>query len=338
MAAAKTERLLNLTICLLSMRHYVSKADIRRYVSGYDGQSDQAFDRMFERDKEELRQLGVPIESGSNDHYFDDEPGYRIRPSNFELPPIELDADEAAVLGVAARAWREASVAGASGSAMTKLRSAGVEFDPDRLPALEPAVATREPGFAVFYDAVLERFPVTFDYRSRGRRTVEPWRFTSSKGRWYVLGRDRDREEPRMFKLSRIVGMPIQAGPAGSFEVPTDVDLAELSKGLEPQAPTRELVVAVRADRAPALRRRGTAPAADDQRAVRCPAGFDAVVVAYESTSMVVAELAAYASDVVVLDPPEVRDALLDHLQRLVTQPPAGRPEDSATPGKGSAS
>ena len=57
----------------------------------------------FERDKDELRSLGVPIEVGNFDPLFDDEPGYRILSSEFALPAIDLDAEEAAVVGVATR-------------------------------------------------------------------------------------------------------------------------------------------------------------------------------------------------------------------------------------------
>ena len=95
--ASKTERLLNLLIMLLVQRHYVSKDRIRAIL--YADASDDAFEKMFERDKEELRSLGVPIEVGQMDAYFDDEPGYRIRADEFALPEITLESDEASVVG-----------------------------------------------------------------------------------------------------------------------------------------------------------------------------------------------------------------------------------------------
>src|SRR3954447_15834535 len=99
MTARKSERLLNLLIMLLVQRHYVSKDRIRAIL--YPDASRDAFEKMFERDKEELRSLGVPIEVGSMDAYFEDEPGYRIRADELALPEIELAADEAAVIGLA---------------------------------------------------------------------------------------------------------------------------------------------------------------------------------------------------------------------------------------------
>ena len=89
----KSERLLNLLILLLVQRHYISKDRIRATVDVYRDATDEAFERMFERDKDELRALGVPIELGNVDPLFDDETGYRIRPDEFALPGIELSAD-----------------------------------------------------------------------------------------------------------------------------------------------------------------------------------------------------------------------------------------------------
>ena len=96
MTVQKSERLLNLLIMLLVQRRHVPKDRIREIL--YPGSGTDAFEKMFERDKEELRSLGVPIEVGSLDAFFDDEPGYRIRPDEFALPDVSLEGDEAAVL------------------------------------------------------------------------------------------------------------------------------------------------------------------------------------------------------------------------------------------------
>ena len=145
MAPRKTERILNLTICLLVSGRYLPKSRIREAVEGYHNLSDAAFERTFERDKDELRSLGVPIEVGSFDPLFDDEPGYRILSSEFALPAIDLDAEEAAVVGVAARVWRHASMAESTRSAIAKLRAAGVEPDASQLASLQPSVQASEP-------------------------------------------------------------------------------------------------------------------------------------------------------------------------------------------------
>src|SRR6201984_532908 len=112
MSKRKTDRLLGLVVCLLSTRRYLTADQIRQAVPGYPEQDD-LFKRMFERDKEDLRDLGVPLETGLN-HPFDDDPGYRIRQQAYELPELRLEADEAAVLGLAARVWRRAELGGAA--------------------------------------------------------------------------------------------------------------------------------------------------------------------------------------------------------------------------------
>ena len=111
MSARKTERLVNLTILLLSSRRFVPREQIRSAVEGYRGLSDDAFERMFERDKEDLRAMNVPVATGTNDSLFGDEPGYRISRTDFELPPIDFTPDETTVLGLAATVWQQASAA-----------------------------------------------------------------------------------------------------------------------------------------------------------------------------------------------------------------------------------
>ena len=111
MSRRKTERLLGLVVCLLSSPRYLTAVQIRAAVPGYP-ESFEAFKRMFERDKEELRELGIPLETGFNSP-GDDEAGYRIPRQAYVLPEIRLEPDEAAVLSLAARVWRQAELAGA---------------------------------------------------------------------------------------------------------------------------------------------------------------------------------------------------------------------------------
>src|SRR5262249_56461893 len=118
MSRRKTERLLNLVVCLLATRRYLTAGQIRRAVPGYP-ESDEAFKRMFERDKEELRDLGIPLQVGADG---EEEAGYRIPPQAYELPELRLAPDEAAVLGLAARVWQRASLAEAASGALLKLR------------------------------------------------------------------------------------------------------------------------------------------------------------------------------------------------------------------------
>ncbi len=90
MSAARSERLMNLLITLLVARHPVPKDKLRDIIEGYHGTTNDAFEKMFERDKEELRAVGIPIVVEPVDKFFDDEVGYRIHRNALELPPIEL--------------------------------------------------------------------------------------------------------------------------------------------------------------------------------------------------------------------------------------------------------
>src|SRR4051794_40461200 len=173
---------------------------------------------MFERDKEELRELGIPLEMGTND-VWDDEPGYRIARGAYELPEVSLAPDEAAAVGLAARLWRSASLADATSSALLKLRAAGVDVDDGGAPGFEPRVDAAEPAFEPLLAATRDGASVAFDYRPTGaaepaRRRLDPWSVVSWHGRWYVVGHDRDRDATRVFRLSRVVGEVRRAGQA----------------------------------------------------------------------------------------------------------------------------
>src|SRR5258706_2069122 len=129
MAARRAERLVNLVICLLSTRQFISAERIRDAVPGYEAadgspSTDEAFKRMFERDKAELRDLGIPLDTGRNSH-FDSDEGYRISRRDYELPPIEFDPAEATAIGLAARLWQSATLGEPAPAALMKLRAAG---------------------------------------------------------------------------------------------------------------------------------------------------------------------------------------------------------------------
>jgi proteasome accessory factor B len=319
MTTRKTERILNLTICLLVSDRYLSKSRIREAVEGYHDLSDAAFERTFERDKDELRSLGVPIEVGSFDAFFDDEPGYRVRPSEFQLPSIDLDAEEASVVGVAARVWHHAGMAESTRSALAKLRAAGVEPDTARLSALEPSVQASEPAFEPLWNAVLDRTRVSFTYRDGEQRTLEPWGLTASKGRWYVIGWDTDRAATRMFKLSRMADLPRKVSRAGAYATPDDLDLRALARTLAPRDPTETALLAIRSGRAPALARRGEPASSEAPQ----PSGFDVFAVPYADLWAIAEDISQHAADVVVLAPVELRDHVVRGLSAVAGTGPA---------------
>src|SRR5664280_2309051 len=262
MSARRTERLVNLVICLLATRRFLTVEQIHTAVPGYDqagGVADEAFRRMFERDKEELRELGIPLQTGSHSGW-DDEVGYRIASRDYALPEITLEPDEAAALGLAARLWQSAGLARAATSALVKLRAAGVEVE--QPVDLEPRVAVTEPAFEPCLAAVRAGRVIAFDYRTghsaeTARRVLEPWGVVSWRGRWYVVGHDRDRDATRAFRLSRIQGGVQAVGRPGAVQPPAHVDLVAAVAARASSGGNRTARLRVRPGAAVELRRRG---------------------------------------------------------------------------------
>ncbi|MGH3329171.1 MAG: helix-turn-helix transcriptional regulator [Streptomycetales bacterium] len=312
MSGRKTERLLNLVLCLLATRQYVTREEIRATVPGYrDCPTNDAFERMFERDKDELREMGIPLETGSNSAWFDDEAGYRIRPSEYALPDIALEPDEAAVLGVAARVWQQASLARAASDALLKLHAAGVETRD--LSVIEPRVTAAEPAFGPLWGAVRDARPVSFRYRVPARqradeRHVDPWGIVSWHGRWYLAGHDRDREATRVFRLDRIVGEVRPTGDRGTAVPPEGVDVRALVAAFGDDRPRGTAALRVRDGAGFPLRRQALAVTPDG-------AGWDRVELPYTDARGFGAWLAGFGSDVVVIEPSELRDVVIRHLR-----------------------
>jgi proteasome accessory factor B len=306
---------MNLAICLLMARRFIEKSQIRQVVEGYHGLSDAAFERTFERDKDELRTMGVPVETGSNNPLFPDEVGYRIRRKDFELPAIEFDSAETAALGLAATVWESATQAEQAVSALAKLRAAGVDPDPARLSGLAPSIGAREPAFASIWAATGDRTPIKFSYKGQ-QRLVEPWAMTYRRGAWYLLGQDRDRQAPRMFKVARVDAPAQPVGKPGSYQVP-DVDLDAAWARLEPRQADTEALVAIRTGRAPELIRRARRATYDGP----VPSGYVVYAVGYARVGDLVGELCAHGADALVLAPQRIRRAVITELKAM-----AGRP------------
>ena len=319
MAAAKTERLMNLLIMLLVQRGYVTKDRIRDVL--YPSSSPEAFDKMFERDKEELRSLGVPIELGSVDPLFDDEQGYRISPEQFALPPISLTADEAAVVGLATRVWEHASMAEATTEAVRKLTAAGVDVDVSALEIASPRLSAEEASFDTFLRATQDRSEIEFDYRASraaepSTRHLQPWGVTRYAGRWYVVGHDTDRAATRIFRLSRVVGEARITGEPGGFEVPEGTDVRALARTLAPEPPQGRVSLLVRRRAGHSLRR----TAAEVTEAVDGPDGsrdWDRVVLTRLPYDLA-GEVLAHGPDAYVEEPADLRRQVVDRLRAAV--------------------
>jgi proteasome accessory factor B len=342
MAISKVERLVNLVIALLSTRGYITAEKIRSSVAGYsDSPSTEAFSRMFERDKNELRDLGIPLEVGRVS-VMDPTEGYRINRDAYSLPPVDLTPDEAAAVAVATQLWESPELITATQGALLKLRAAGVDVDPDAPVAIAsaagvPGLRGSEDVLGILLSAIDSRRAVQFPHRpSRAEpyttRTVEPWGVVTEKGRWYLVGHDRDRDATRTFRLSRVGAEVTPIGPAGAITVPAGVDLrkivADTVREVSATPTGGQARVWVADGRATALRRAGRSMAA------RRLAGRDGEVIELDigSTDRLARDITGYGADAVVLEPQSLRDDVLARLRAqagVVGAPPAcGRRSD----------
>ncbi len=317
--AAKTERLMKLLIMLLVQRHFVSKESIRGIL--YPDASTEAFEKMFERDKEELRSLGVPVEVGHMDAFFDDEPGYRIRPDEFALPEIDLAPDEAAVVGLATRVWEHQRLARATTEAVRKLTAAGVDIDVTALDIAQPRLAADEPAFDVFLEALTDRSVVEFDYwrsgnATPGTRHLQPWGVTRYSGRWYVLGFDIDRGAERVFRLSRVQGEARKVGKPGAYEIPAGLDISATTRRLAPAPSTQQSVVLARTGAALPLRRLADTV----EEGVNGPdtaSGWDRLTITGGAVG-IEDEVLGYGPSVYVEEPGALREAIIIRLKGVL--------------------
>ncbi len=314
----KSERLLNLLIMLLVQQHYVSKDRIRAIL--YPDSGRDAFEKMFERDKEELRSLGVPIEVGNIDPLFDDEPGYRVSPDEFALPDIRLAADEAAVVGLATRVWEHARLAEATTDAVRKLTALGLPLDVSALDIVEPRLSADEPAFDVFWDATQQRQAVEFDYQRPGyleplTRHLQPWGVVRHAGRWYAVGLDTDRDEERVFRLSRVVGDARRVGAPASYDIPDGVDLRETTRRLAPPPLTVEATLLVRKGSAATLRRAAES-VEQDVAGPDSESPWDRIVLRRDRLAE---EVLGFGPDVFVEEPAELRDDIVARLREVAS-------------------
>lgn len=317
MSTARAERLVNLVLCLLSTRQYLSADRIRTIVPGYaDSPSDEAFFRMFERDKCELRDLGVPLETGRNS-VFDSADGYRIARRDYELADIDLEPDEAAAVALAARLWDSAEqLAGAARGALVKLRAAGVDVHDEDAAAVQPRIRAAGPAFGPLLAAVQAGQPVRFAHRKHPGdpsqlRTLEPWGVVSWRGRWYVVGHDRDRQDARCFRLSRIVGEITPAGRAGEVRRPEGVDLISYVYGTPDVRPSStQATLWLAAGRVQGLRRWARVVG---HRTLDGVPG-DLVQIDLLHLDSAARWIAGHGADAVVISPQPLRTAVLERL------------------------
>ena len=310
----RTERLLNLVICLMASPTAVPRAQIERQIPGYsEAATASAFERMFERDKDELRSMGIPVETVTDAH--GEVLGYRIPQDRYALADVDLSLAERAAISVAAQVWGQAVMAPAAGAALRKLETMGAGLEQWSPAGLQGSVelTTSDGALLPLMTAIRQDRTVSFDYQAptddtARRRTVSPWGLRSASGHWFLVGFDHDRAAERTFRVSRIAGTVAVSHHARELQPPEGFDISAPGPGGGADDESLRATVRIRPGRGAALRRRAVlvhgvdpwaaeeltvqASSLDEMAALVCAAGDDAVVI--EPAALVAAVVAAH--------------------------------------------
>lgn len=314
------ERLFSLVLALLASENGLTKGDILSTVQGYrqryaPGGDNASLERQFERDKDDIRELGVPLETledpsdpGNNQNLR-----YRIPKGEYDLPAeIEFTSDEIALLNLAGMAWREGSLSSESRRALLKLGSMGVDTQ-EPLLGLAPRIRTRDAAFAPLSEALERQVLAKFDYLTPGsaqarERTVAPLAIVQHGGRWHLYAIDTRVNESRTYLLSRIVGRVTVTRTAHDFHADNAaaVALAELDELWRTHTARVRAIPGSDADRR--LRARRDTTETDD-----------GLVIHFTDENLLADELAGYGPEVRVESPDSLVDRVIERLRRVVS-------------------
>lgn len=314
------DRLFHLILALMATHHGLNKDQILTTVRGYredseSGMPRESIERRFERDKDALRELGIPLEAvippedeGNNKNTL-----YRISKGEYDIPAdIEFSPRDIALLNLAAAVWREGSLSRDAHNARLKIASYGAVID-EPLLGFAPVVSTREPALAPLRDAIERAVTVTFDYLKPGEteatsRVVSPWALINHEGRWHLYAQEETSPRAKTFLLRRIVSSAVSnttvAKPSPANAGATA--LRELQNLASQQLAT--LAVTAGSDAYTALLARHASPGPDDT-----------LLVNYTDSDIFAEEIAAFGTDVRVLEPSELVARVVAHLKALVT-------------------
>lgn len=306
----KIERLINLTIALLATKRYLTKSEIFRSVEGYEG-SPETKERMFERDKDDLRSLGVTIDVGSFDPLFSDESGYRIRSETYELDLGEITPTEVSLLSLAADAWQDAALEDSAQSAIQKLSAFGIPSDPIDIPGLSPKLSNSSKDLLTITEAIASKDCICFSYPGLDLTAIErlivPIALSNKSGYWYVSGVDQEIQEVRTFRLDRIQGVIKTISNKEQFEYPTAIEFDQTTEASN----NNYAVIDVRKGKGHALRALATS--------TKDLGEWDQIRVPIFTLESIAAQILWHGEDAFVQEPAELRVSIVEQLQALVS-------------------
>jgi proteasome accessory factor B len=264
-------------------------------------------ERMFERDKDDLRSLGIAIELGSFDPLFEDEAGYRITPSSYRLDLGELDGTDIALLSIAASAWTGAALERESTSALIKLASMGLDSDSEALSLLAPRINGTNENFTVITDAIIRRSEIEFEYMSsdltKQQRRIAPYSLRGQSGSWYLVGHDLEKNSLRTFRLDRIVSEVSASKKNNTYVIPDEIP----DQGGEE---VREIArIRIRKNRGHQLRSYATVLESDEE--------WDEVSLPIVDANWLLRTILWHRDDVVLLEPSTLRKQIVQSLKEL---------------------
>lgn len=305
----KIERLINLTIALLATKRYLAKSEIFRTVEGYEG-SAETKERMFERDKDDLRSLGITIDVGTFDPLFNDEAGYRIRSENYQLDLGEITPTEISLLSLAADAWQDAAFSDAAQGAILKLSSIGIPADPIEIPGLLPKLTNTSKELETITETIANSDFLLFDYVSSNldveKREIIPFALSNRSGLWYVSGVDQHIEEVRTFRLDRVQGSFNVRRNIEPFEFPVGFELTDFDTEIS----SRFAIIDVRKGKGQTLRTLA--------QSVKDLGEWDQIKVPLHTVHSLAAEILWHGNDAFVHEPADLREYIIDQLESLV--------------------
>lgn len=311
MSNAKTERLVNLTMALLASRRFVTKSEIFRRVAGYSG-SQETKERMFERDKDDLRALGIEIEVGGHDPAFEDEPGYRISPERYQLPSKSFTPTELGLISVALNLWRGSAREDETDNVLRRFQSLGVTVQHPQGLALQN-ISIDEAGLTEITEALAARQTIRFSYVKKGMkqgeiRRVNPMGLSAWQGSWYLVGEDLDREDIRAFKLNRFDSGIEKIGTSGGYEIPKDFSVKEYL--VMYQRSESIATIHLRKNQGQNLRALATKQEQRDEE-------WDVVSIPLDDPQALIREILWSGDDAIVIEPIELRDQIIGVLSKI---------------------
>jgi len=312
----RIERLINLIAALLDTDRPMSAEDIRQKIAGYDQPNHDAFRRSFERDKDALRTMGIPLEVRPVPG--EDVDGYIIPKDKYYLPDLALDPDEVAALKLTASAVLGGHDLAESGLMKLSVDAPNAEWNGPRI-VWGTDVAIEQPLLGELYGALLNRTPVRFSYETAdgtsSMRSVEPYGLVHRAGHWYVVGRETAQDAVRSFKVSRITGDVSTEGDR--YEIPVDFDAADRLTGDPWEIGEETQEVTIRFDPGLAWWVEQNLPGHQSSATAD---GAREVSMAVANLDALISWVVGFGDAVEIARPPEARARLLEHLSPFLTK------------------